>query len=38
MTTTTMSDFLVFEKLGDGAYSSVYRVKRKHDNIDYALK
>ena len=24
--------------LGDGTYSTVYRVKRKEDGVDYALK
>lgn len=38
MSTTTLDDFIMYEKLGDGAYSSVYRVKRKQDNINYALK
>lgn len=35
---TRMSDFLVMEKIGDGAYSEVYKVKRLSDNKVYALK
>lgn len=33
-----LSDFQVINKLGDGAYSSVYRVKRRDDEEVYALK
>jgi NIMA (never in mitosis gene a)-related kinase len=34
----SLMDFKVLEKLGSGAYSSVYRVERLLDNEIYALK
>ena len=33
-----MDGFEILEKLGDGAYSIVYKVKRKEDSTIYALK
>ena len=33
-----MNSFEILDKLGDGAYSVVYKVKRKEDNNIYALK
>ena len=33
-----MDDFKIISKLGEGAYSTVYKVKRKIDNNIYALK
>ena len=33
-----MDNFEILEKLGDGAYSIVYKVKRLIDNNIYALK
>ena len=33
-----MDNFEILEKLGDGAYSVVYKVKRKQDSQIYALK
>lgn len=36
--TTRMSDFLLMDKIGDGAYSEVFKVKRLSDNKIYALK
>ena len=33
-----MDDFQIFSKLGEGAYSTVYKVKRIIDNQVYALK
>ena len=33
-----MNDFEIIKKLGDGAYSVVYKVRRKADNKIYALK
>jgi NIMA (never in mitosis gene a)-related kinase len=33
-----VKDFTVIKKLGDGAYSSVYKVKRVNDEEAYALK
>ena len=33
-----MSDFQILKKLGDGAYSSVYKARRLSDNQVYALK
>ena len=38
MTDTKLSDFQIIKKLGDGAYSSVYKVRRQEDNDVYALK
>ena len=38
MAATKIGDFTVIKKLGDGAYSSVYKVKRLHDDDIYALK
>jgi NIMA (never in mitosis gene a)-related kinase len=34
----TLSDFQIIKKLGDGAYSSVYKVRRAEDQSFYALK
>lgn len=34
----SLTDFQIFRKLGEGAYSSVHLVKRIVDNYDYALK
>jgi NIMA (never in mitosis gene a)-related kinase len=36
--TTVLRDFVIIQKLGDGAYSSVYKVKRIEDGQVYALK
>ena len=33
-----MENFKILEKLGEGSYSTVYKVKRKIDNQIYALK
>ena len=33
-----MEGFEILEKLGEGAYSIVYKVKRKEDSNIYALK
>ena len=33
-----MDDFKIIAKLGEGSYSTVYKVKRKIDNNIYALK
>jgi len=33
-----IKDFQILSKLGEGAYSSVYKVKRITDNQIYALK
>jgi serine/threonine protein kinase len=35
---TRLTDFFVIEKIGDGAYSEVFKVKRITDNRIYALK
>lgn len=34
----SLKDFNILNKLGQGAYSSVYKVKRLADNEIYALK
>ena len=34
----SLNDFQMMEKLGEGAYSSVYKVKRLSDSHEYALK
>jgi len=33
-----MKQFQVLNKLGEGAFSIVYKVKRISDNLEYALK
>jgi NIMA (never in mitosis gene a)-related kinase len=33
-----IGDFTIIKKLGDGAYSSVYKVRRLDDQEQYALK
>ena len=33
-----MEGFVILDKIGEGAYSSVYKVRRKEDGIIYALK
>lgn len=37
-TKTRLADFEILKKIGDGAYSQVFKVKRKADGIIYALK
>jgi NIMA (never in mitosis gene a)-related kinase len=34
----SMNDFDLLQKLGEGSYSTVYKVKRKSDKCLYALK
>lgn len=34
----SLKDFQILSRLGEGAYSSVYRVKRLVDGMEYALK
>lgn len=34
----SLKDFNIGEKLGEGAYSNVYKVERKQDSQVYALK
>jgi NIMA (never in mitosis gene a)-related kinase len=34
----SLKEFEVLAKLGEGAYSTVYRVKRVEDGLIYALK
>jgi NIMA (never in mitosis gene a)-related kinase len=34
----SLKDFQILARLGEGAYSSVYRVRRLIDGIEYALK
>ena len=36
--TTTLQNFTVLKKLGEGTYSTVYHVLRISDNKEYALK
>ena len=38
MPRTCIDDFQVVQKLGEGSYSSVYKVIRKQDNLIYSLK
>ncbi len=38
MKPSKLTEFQIIKKLGDGAYSSVYKVKRVSDNTIYALK
>ena len=33
-----ITDFETIEKIGDGAYSLVYKVKRLEDSQEYAMK
>ena len=33
-----LADFQIIEKLGDGAYSLVFKIKRISDQKEYALK
>lgn len=35
---TSLSDFVIYEELGSGAYSKVNKIKRKDDDQAYALK
>jgi NIMA (never in mitosis gene a)-related kinase len=34
----SLKDFQIVTRLGEGAYSSVYKVKRLADGVEYALK
>lgn len=34
----SLKDFQIVARLGEGAYSSVFKVKRLADGIEYALK
>lgn len=34
----SLKDFVILSKLGEGAYSSVYKVQRISDSQTYALK
>ena len=34
----SLKDFQILNKLGEGAYSSVFRVNRICDNTEYAFK
>ena len=34
----SINDFVILSKIGEGAFSSVHRVKRKSDGLEYALK
>lgn len=36
--TTTLKDFEVLNKLGEGAFGQVFKVKRKVDGQVYAMK
>ena len=37
-TNSSITDFEIIEKIGDGAYSQVYKVKRLEDKMEYAMK
>ncbi len=34
----TIKDFQILSKLGEGSFSSVFKVKRLSDGIEYAMK
>lgn len=34
----SLADFKILNKIGEGAYSSVHKVRRLSDNKEYALK
>lgn len=36
--TSSLKSFTVLEKLGEGSFASVYRVKRNDDQKEYAMK
>eukprot|EP00347_Sterkiella_histriomuscorum_P011905 403370648 len=36
--TSSLKDFKIVKKIGEGAFSQVYRVIRINDNVEYALK
>ena len=36
--TTSLKDFEVVAKLGEGAFAEVFKVKRKEDGLYYAMK
>lgn len=38
MSNNTLSNFLPLERIGEGTYSSVYKVRRTDDGAIYALK
>jgi NIMA (never in mitosis gene a)-related kinase len=33
-----ITDFTVLKKLGEGSFSEVYLVKKRSDNVEYAMK
>ena len=35
---SSLKDFVILEKIGEGSYSSVHKVKKKSDGKEYALK
>lgn len=35
---SNLNDFIVMDKIGDGAYSNVFKVRRIEDHCFYALK
>jgi serine/threonine protein kinase len=36
--TTSLKDFELISKLGEGAFAEVFKVKRKEDGLYYAVK
>lgn len=35
---SNLDDFIFLEKIGEGSFSSVHKVRNKKDNLEYALK
>ena len=35
---SNLDDFIFLEKIGEGSFSSVHKVRNRKDNLEYALK